>query len=141
MNEILLDEFLVEDSGSTYPKYDLENRLISFAAATIQMCNSFPQEYALVHLAKQLIRSSTSFALNYGELQAAESRNDFTHKMKLSLKELRESSINLKIIERLNHTKIDQVVLQSLKDESNQLISIFVSSLKTLSKNTTSKNS
>jgi four helix bundle protein len=61
------------------------------------MCNKLDGSYASQHMSKQLIRSATSAALNYGEAQSAESSRDFLHKMKISLKELRESLVNLKI--------------------------------------------
>jgi len=47
-----------------------------------------------------MIRSGTSPALNFGEAMAAESRNDFIHKLKIILKELRETFVCLKIIKR-----------------------------------------
>ena len=65
-------------------KFDLEERLIDFAVAAIKI---LPKTYAGSHLAGQLTRSGSSPALNYGEVQSAESRNDFIHKMKVALKE------------------------------------------------------
>jgi four helix bundle protein len=82
------------------------------------------------HVAGQIIRSGTSPAPNYGEAQSAESRSGFIHKMKISLKELRETRIWLLIIEKANLIK-PASKLESLIDENNQLISIFVTSIKT----------
>jgi four helix bundle protein len=82
------------------------------------------------HVAGQIILSGTSPAPNYGEAQSAESRSDFIHKMKISLKELRETRIWLLIIEKANLIK-PASKLESLIDENNQLISIFVTSIKT----------
>jgi four helix bundle protein len=76
---------------------NLEERLIQFSVDIILMCNKVEKSFASEHLAKQLIRSATSSALNYGEARSGESTNDFLHKMKICLKELRESYINLKI--------------------------------------------
>ncbi|WP_241507285.1 four helix bundle protein [Aquimarina sediminis] len=81
-------------------KYDIEARLIQFSINTILVCGKVEGNYASQHLSKQLIRSVTSAALNYGEAQSAESSRDFVHKIKLCLKELRESLINLKIQKR-----------------------------------------
>ncbi len=67
---------------------------------------------------------------NYGEAQSAESRSDFIHKMKVCLKELRETRVWLVMITRANVLK-PQPNLDLLIDENNQLISIFVSSIKT----------
>ena len=77
-----------------------------------------------------LIRCGTSPAPNYGEAQDAESRADFIHKMKVSLKELRETRIWLLIIGKANLLKLASK-LEPLIDESYQLISIFVASVKT----------
>lgn len=76
-------------------KFDLEDRLINFAVRIAEIVESLPNTRAGNHIAGQLIRSGTSPALNYGEAQSAESRSDFIHKIKVVLKELRESSISL----------------------------------------------
>jgi four helix bundle protein len=52
-------------------------------------------------MASQLLRSGTSPSLNYGEAQSAESRSDFIHKLKISLKELRETKNNILIIQKV----------------------------------------
>ena len=114
-------------------KFDLEDRLIDFAARCIKVAESLPKTFAGQHLAGQLIRSGTSPALNYGEAQGAESRKDFIHKMKVSLKELRETLVCLKIIVRAE--LLTEGKLQSLINETNELISIFVISIKTAKRN------
>jgi four helix bundle protein len=111
-------------------KQELENILIDFAAMIIIAANSFKSNYAGNHLASQIIRSGTSPALNYGEAQSAESSKDFVHKMGICLKELRESFVCLKIIEKANLTTYFNG-LSIAKTEVNELISIFVSSIKT----------
>jgi len=111
-------------------KYDLEERLIHFAVEIIKACNKLDGSYASQHLSKQLIRSSTSAALNYGEAQSAESAKDFLHKMKLSLKELRESLVNLKIQQGAELIR-DMDRFNILIQENNELISIFVVSIRT----------
>ena len=80
-----------------------------------------------------MVRSATSPALHYGEAQSAESRNDFIHKMKVCLKELRETYNCLRLIKKKNW--YNEAKLQVLITENNELISIFVSSLKTAQKN------
>ena len=114
-------------------KFDLEDRLIDFAARCIKVAESLPKTFAGQHLAGQLIRSGTSPALNYGEAQGAESRKDFIHKMKVSLKELRETLVCLKIIVQAEF--LTEGKLQPLINETNELISIFVISIKTAKKN------
>jgi len=114
-------------------KYDLEERLINFASDSIDVAESLPKTFAGNHIASQLIRSSSSPALHYGEAQSAESRNDFIHKMKVCLKELRESYNCLRLIRKKNW--FNELKLAVFIVENNELISIFVASLKTALKN------
>lgn len=111
-------------------KFDLEQRLIQFSVEVIKICNKLDGSYASQHLSKQLIRSSTSAALNYGEAQGAESPKDFIHKMKVCLKELRESLVNLKIQKGADLSK-DNNPVDNLIKENNELVSIFVASIRT----------
>ncbi|MBU0577434.1 four helix bundle protein [Patescibacteria group bacterium] len=115
-------------------KYDLEERLIRFAIKMIEIAESVPKTKAGNIIGNQLIRSGTSPALNYGEVQSAESRKDFIHKVKIILKELRETNICLKII-KLKPLLKSSNLLQSGARECVELISIFVSSVKTAKKN------
>ena len=110
--------------------FDLEDRLIDFAVRIIRIAEALPKTKIGNHIAGQIIRSGTSPAPNYGEAQSAESRSDFIHKMKLSLKELRETRVWLLMIIRANLIKPTSK-LEPLIDENNQLISIFVKSIDT----------
>src|ERR1700722_8209273 len=83
-------------------KFDLEERLISFSVLIVELVRSMPDSRATNHLANQLLRPGTSPALNYGEAQSGESRKDFIHKIKIVLKELRESHVCLRIIHQTN---------------------------------------
>ena len=115
-------------------EHNLEDRLIDFAVRILHVAESLPKTKAGNNIAGQLIRCGTAPAPNYGEAQDAESRADFIHKMKLSLKELRETRIWLLIIGKANLLK-SASKLEPLIDESNQLISIFVASVKTAKQN------
>ncbi len=115
-------------------KFDLEERLIDFSVQIIELSGELSQNKAGNHLAGQLIHSGTSVSLNYGEAQSGESRKDFIHKMKVVLKELRETFICLKIIQRAKLHKTPLRIEDVLK-ENNELISIFVRSLETAQKN------
>lgn len=115
-------------------KIELEERLIEFAAQIILFTDNVKNNYAGNHLSSQIIRSSTSPALNYGEAQSAESKKDFIHKMGICLKELRETFNCLRIIEKASLAS-DNSKLFELKKEINELISIFVVSIKTAKKN------
>lgn len=115
-------------------KSDLEERLIDFSVLIIKTVNSLPNSKAGNHLGGQLIRSGTSPALNYGEAQSGESRKDFIHKIKIALKELRETLVNLKIISKSQLMETNNA-LQNIMKENNELISIFVKSVKTAESN------
>jgi four helix bundle protein len=110
--------------------FDLEDRLIDFAVRIIRAAESLPKTKVGNHIAGQLIRCGTSPAPNYGEAQSAESRADFIHKMKVSLKELRETRVWLLIIVKANLLE-PASKLEFLLDENNELISIFVASIRT----------
>ena len=115
-------------------KYDLEERLVDFAVRIIRTAESLSRTKTGNHISGQLIRSGTSPAPNYGEAQSAESRADFIHKMKIALKELRETRIWLLILVKAKLVKPESK-LDFLVDENNQLISIFVTSIGTAKEN------
>lgn len=115
-------------------KYDLQERLIGFSIDIITLVESFPSTKTASHIGGQVLRSGTSPAFNYGEAQGAESRNDFIHKMKVCLKELRETQVGLKIINRLKIIMSQQTVERLLK-ECGELIAIFVKSIETAREN------
>lgn len=108
---------------------EMEERLIEFASRIIDMVEALPRTAAAKHLGGQILRSGTSPALNYGEAQAAESRDDFVHKMKVCLKELRETLVCLKLVSKRNW--FSEGKLTPLVAENNELVSMFVASTKT----------
>lgn len=110
-------------------KYDLEERLIDFVLLVDAIIEKLPQTRLANHLSGQMIRSSTSPALNYGEAQAAESQKDFVHKMQIILKELRETNVCLLIIKRKQY--IDDIEILPVLKENNELLAIFAKSVKT----------
>ena len=108
----------------------MQDRLVKFPANVIVGVDILNKNYATEHLTKQLIRSETSAALNYGEAQAAESRRDFIHKMKVCLKELRESQVNLQILECAELVR-NQKEFETIAQECKELVAIFTTSIKT----------
>ena len=112
----------------TEKKFDLEERLVAFAVKILTLVEKLQMNITTRYISAQLIRSGLSPALNYGEAKSAESANDFIHKMKISLKELRESYISLKILRQIG---IQNVILDNCLIECNELISIFVKSIQT----------
>ena len=111
---------------------ELQERLIDFSAIIIKMSDKLPNTKAGANLAGQLVRSSTSATLNYGEACGSESQKDFVHKLRLVLKELRETFAGLKLINKINLMN-DTNILDKALIENNELIAIFVSSIKTAS--------
>ncbi len=112
------------------PVYDLEERLLDYAARIIRLCDSLPTSRAGNHIAGQLLRSGSAALPNHGEAEAAESRDDFLHKLRICLKELRESRRWLLLIGRSGlikpPSKLDPIV-----EETEQLIRIFFASIRT----------
>jgi len=111
---------------------ELEERLIDFAVLILKIVKLLPNDDAGRTLKHQLSKSGTSPALNYGEVRAAESKNDFVHKKKVVNKELRESHIALRIIKKAEMLK--DPILDKGISEADELISIFTASIKTSSK-------
>jgi four helix bundle protein len=120
-------------------KYNLEERLIDFAVRILNFVEALPNTRIGNHIAGQLLRCGTSPAPNYGEAQSAESRKDFVHKIKIVLKELRETKVWLNIVHRKSLAKSGSEV-EALITECDELISIFVTSVKTAEKNKSRKS-
>jgi four helix bundle protein len=110
--------------------YDLENRLVCYTCSMIDLVESLPNSRAGSYIAAQLIRSCHSPTFNYGEAQAAESRADFIHKLKICLKELKECRTALKIILLRKMTREKQTAIR-LYRETEELIAIIAKSIKT----------
>lgn len=125
---------IIPEESPRTKRFDLEERLINYSVLVTEIVESIPNTRAGNHFAGQLIRSGTSPALNYAEAQSGESRKDFIHKLKIVLKELRETVVCLKIISRTKLYKSGETI-RSVINESNELISIFVKSIETAQNN------
>ncbi|HEV8619205.1 MAG TPA: four helix bundle protein [Candidatus Udaeobacter sp.] len=112
---------------------ELEERLIDFSVRIVKLSSRLPKTPAGRHVAGQILRSGTSPAPNYGEARGAESRNDFVHKLRIVLKELNETSIWLRVIERSK--LIRKELLGDIIAENSELCRIFTASLKTARNN------
>jgi len=117
-------------------KFDLEDRIINFSSRIIDVVEALPNTRAGNYIAAQLIRCGLAPSLMYGEAQAAESRDDFLHKMKMLLKELKETRVCLKLISKKEMIKPVKK-LESLKKENEELIAISSTSIETAKKNKT----
>ncbi|RKX42672.1 MAG: four helix bundle protein [Verrucomicrobia bacterium] len=111
--------------------YDLEDRLLEYSAEIIRLAERLPKTRTGNHIASQIIRSGTSPRSNHGEAQGAESQKDFIHKMGICLKELRETERWLKLILKVPLLPEKDRRLEFLLKETDELIRIFVSSIKT----------
>ena len=129
--EFRVSEEPVADYGRKHPqKFDLEDRLLNFAVEIIELTEALSNTRAANHVAGQLLRSGASPYGNHGEVEAAESINDFIHKLKICLKELRETRRWLRLIARLKHQK-STPNLPGCPNEAEELIRIFKASIKT----------
>src|SRR5690349_1062575 len=120
-------------------KYDLEDRLVTFVELIGKLADQLKITFESQNLKKQLLRSSSSSALNYGEALAAESRADFIHKLSVCLKELIETRVAIKLIQSRSFCKDSELSIKVSK-ECSELIGIFFKSIATAKKNMQSKN-
>lgn len=118
-----------EKDGYTY---DLEGRLLQYAVRIVSLTDALPNTRAGNHVASQLLRSGTAPLSNHGEAQAAESNDDFIHKMKICLKELKESRRWLKLI-REARLMAD---VEEILNETEALVRIFAASIRTAGRQT-----
>jgi four helix bundle protein len=114
-------------------RYDLEDRLIQFGADVCRLATAFPPTLVGKQVALQLVRCSTSPFANYGEVQGAESRCDFVHKLGICLKELRETRAWLKFAREMGLVADEQLV--SALDECDQLLAVLATSIRTARRN------
>jgi len=114
----------------TKQTYDLEERLLEYSVRIIKLVEQLPNSRTGNHVAGQLLRSGTSPFPNHGEAQAAESSKDFVHKLRIALKELRESKRWLRLIQKVPLID-DPKLIENLLNETEELIKIFATSIKT----------
>ncbi len=106
----------------------LERRLVDFSISVCRLLRRMPRDTVGVHLSRQLVRSATSPAANYAEARGAESRRDFVHKAQICLKELRETSVWLRLADGLYGQRFDG---DQITMECDELTAIFVKSVQT----------
>jgi four helix bundle protein len=114
-------------------RYDLEDRLVHFAAGVCRLTGRLPPTAVGKHVTIQLIRSGTSPLANYGEVQGAESRRDFIHKLGICVKELRETRAWLKLVIEMSLCAEEQ--LRSVTKECDELLAILATSIQTARRN------
>ena len=114
--------------------YNLEDRFVEYSCRMMDVVEALPNTRAGNYIAGQLIKSCISPTFNYGEVQGAESRNDFIHKLGVVLKELKECRTALKIIRRKELIKPTKRT-DGLYKETEELIAIIAKSIETAEKN------
>jgi four helix bundle protein len=114
-------------------RFDLEDRLLDFSARVIRLVDALPNSRAANHISGQLLRCGTSPYGNHGEVEAAESRKDFVHKLKICLKELKETRRWLRLIAKSAMLQGPKIV--PILNETEELIKIFFSSVRTAERN------
>ena len=107
----------------------LAERTVDYGLAVMEYCESLPRTAAGRHVGDQLLRSATSVAANYAEASEAESTADFVHKMKVAMKELKESRVWLVFASRLAPCE----AVESLRAESRELLLMVGRSINTAS--------
>lgn len=112
---------------------NLSERLLEFAAKICIIVDAIPETRLGRHIAGQLVRSGTSPAPNYEEACGAESRKDFIHKLRIVLKELRETRLWIRLI--IKAGLLPEARMAPLLDESNQLCNIIGQSILTARQN------
>ena len=115
-------------------QYDLEERLLECAARIVRLAEALPTTAAGNHISRQVLRSGTAPMAQHGEAQSGESRRDFVHKMSIGLKELRETLRWLRLVQRVPLIE-KSGLLEPLIIETDELIRIFVSSIRTAKEN------
>jgi four helix bundle protein len=115
--------------SATRPRFDLEERLLDFSVRIIQLVDALPNTTAANHVAGQLLGCGGSAYGNHGEVEVAESRKNFVHKLKVCLKALKKTRRWLRLLAKssmLPETKPAPVL-----NETEELIRIFFSSIRT----------
>jgi four helix bundle protein len=113
---------------------EIENRLIALSVGVNKLVIGLNKSMLTLNLGDQIIRSSTSAALNYGEVQSAESRKDFIHKNSIVVKELRETGIGLRILFDSMSVNNEELATQLMED-CNHLTAIFQKTVTTAKSN------
>jgi four helix bundle protein len=133
-NESEASGYVLREGGNGQRKFDLEERLLVYACAVIDLSEKLPDTRAGNHIAGQILRAGTSPYPNHGEAEVAESRDDFIHKLKICHKELRETRRLARLAHRMGWAKNDSA-LAFVLTESDELIRIFFSSIQTAKRN------
>jgi four helix bundle protein len=112
---------------------DLRTRTKKFALRIIKLYQGLPKSGEAQVIGKQVLRSGTSVGAQYREACRAKSPADFINKMEGSLQEVDETAYWLELLVEGSIVKAE--LLNDLQKETDELIAIFVSSVKTTKSN------
>jgi four helix bundle protein len=134
--------FMISDLGLSFFIYfpinknvmtseELKNRTKKHALAIIKLANDLPNNRVGWTFTDQIVRSSTSVAANYRAACRAKSDKDFISKMETVIEETDETLFWLEMIDESDILIVKQPI-NPLAKETNELLSIFVASVKTV---------
>lgn len=103
---------------------DLQERLFDFAVKVLKYLKKLPNSPEFKVIRYQLAKSATSSGANYDESQAGSSKADFNNKVRIALREMRESNYWLRLIKEVDEKLQADKELIYLIDESKQLKNI-----------------
>ena len=109
------------NSGNTY-KNDLQRRLFEFAVEIIRLIRKLPKSKEFDIISRQLIKSATSAGANYEEAQAAVSKADFSNKIGISLKEIRETVYWIRLVIEITDINKDWIAAQTEAEELKKIL-------------------
>lgn len=110
-------------------EFDLKSRTKAFALRIIKLYTSLPKSGEAQVIGKQVLRSGTSIGAQYREACRSRSNSEFISKMQSSLQELDETAYWLELLVDGGIVKAEK--LAELRRETDELIAIFVTSVKT----------
>jgi four helix bundle protein len=108
---------------------EFKKRTKDVALRIIKVVESLPSTRSADVIGKQLLRSGTSIGANYRAACRAKSTADFISKLAIVEEEADESIFWIELLVESNQIK--QNLIANLLDESDQVLSIVVSSIKT----------
>ena len=109
---------------------ELADRILNFSVRIVKLCKYLDEKPFSRPMTKQLVRSGTSVGANYEEARGAESDADFTHKLSIALKEMRDTIYWLKLIQESELVSKERI--NDLQDEAGQICAILISSIQTM---------
>jgi len=112
---------------------DLKLRTRKFALRVIRLCSALPNQRAADVIGRQLLRCGTSVGAQYREACRARSVAEFISKLESAAQELDETSYWMDLL--VDSKLVSEAKLAPLQRESNELMAIFVASVRTAKRN------